>query len=55
MIEEKKQLPKLNIISDPISDTEPYSPNLINIFFVILTINLGLYFSRAISKVSTAN
>jgi len=55
MIEEKKQLPKLNIISDPISDTEPYSPNLVNIFFVIFTINLGLYFSRAIFKVSTAN
>ena len=45
MIEEKKQLPKLNIISEPFSDTSPYSPSLINILFVVLIINLGLYLS----------
>ena len=53
MIEEKKQLPKLNIISEPFSDTSPYSPSLINILFVVLIINLGLYLSRTIHKVST--
>ena len=53
MIEEKKQLPKLNIISEPFSDTNPYSPSLINILFVVLIINLGLYLSRTIHKVST--
>ena len=55
MIEEKKQLPKLNIISEPFSDTSPYSPSLINILFVVLIINLGLYLSRTIHKVSTSS
>ncbi len=53
MIEEKKQLPKLNIISEPFSDTSPYSPSLINILIVVLIINLGLYLSRTVHKVST--
>ena len=55
MIEEKKQLPKLNIISEPFSDTSPYSPSLINILFVVLIINLGLYLSRTVHKVSTSS
>ena len=55
MIEEKKQLPKLNIISEPFSDTSPYSPSLINILFVVLIINLGLYLSRTIHKVSSSS
>ena len=55
MIEEKKQLPKLNIISEPFSDTSPYSPSLINILFVVLIINLGLYLSRTVNKVSTSS
>ena len=42
MIEEKKQLPKLNIISAPISDPNPYSPNLLYIILFILFFNLVL-------------
>ena len=42
MIEEKKELPRLNIISEPISNPNPYSPDLVYIFLFVGMFNIIL-------------
>ena len=53
MIEEKKQLPQLNIISTPMSNPSPYSPKILNIFLIVILLVFSFSLSSKGYKVST--
>jgi uncharacterized protein involved in exopolysaccharide biosynthesis len=53
LIEEKKQLPQLNIISSPLSDPSTHSPKILNIFFIVFLLVFSISLAKAGYKVST--
>lgn len=53
MIEEKKQLPQLNIISEPFSNPNPYRPNILYIFIISLILSVSMYLTFILYKSST--
>ena len=55
MIEEKKQLPQLNIISEPFGNPNHYKPNILNIFIVVFILFFSFYISFILYKSSPKN